>query len=213
VARLTVRVSPDGADATVVVGGRTVPPAGWEVPIAVDPGDVVVRATAPDGRRFEQTLHLDRGSNTEVVVALEVPLSPAVEAALLVRAVRREAPAPALRSTAPRNVGAGPWVVAGGGVAALVIAGVLWSMHDAAVSERDGLCPPSGCDPAALNANARAQDMTLGTNVAIGLGSAAVVGGLTWFLVAWGGRAEAPAVRPSAWLHPGSAGLTLAGTF
>lgn len=214
VARVTVRVPPDGANATVMVGTRTVPPAGWEVPIAVDPGDVVVRASAPDGRRFEQTVHVARGASAEVVVALAAPARSEVVAVIT---QPRISPDASIHTMAPRmvpvrrSVGAGPWVVAGLGAVSLVVAGVLWSMHGTAVAERDGACDASGCDPSAVDADARAHEMTLGTNVAIGIGSAAIAGGLTWFLIARSGTGETPGLRPSAWLLPESAGLTLGG--
>ena len=214
VARVTVRVPSDGASATVMVGTRSVPPAGWEVPIAVDPGDVVVRASAPDGRRFEQTVHLARGASAEVVVALAVPAPSEVVAVVTRPSVSPDTPNHGMAPrTMPirRSVGVGPWVVAGVGAVSLVVAGVLWSMHGDAVAERDGACDAGGCDLSAIDADARAHDMTLGTNVAIGIGSAAIAGGLTWFLIARSGTGEALVLRPSAWLLPGGAGLTLGG--
>ena len=85
-------------------------------------------------------------------------------------------------------------------------------MHVSAVADRDAACDRIGCLPAALDFDATARDFTVGTNIALGLGGAAIAGGLTWFFVARSRGTERGALRPSAWLLPGGAGLTLGGT-
>lgn len=212
VARVTVRMPADTANATVMLGTRSVPPAGWEVPVAVDPGDVVVRVSTPDGRRFERTVRLERGGSSVVTVALEGGAVADVAAPPRVAPpVERPRVTPPETVRVRRGAGAGPWVVVGLGAAGLVAAGVLWSMRSDAITDRDRACDVGGCDPSAVDADNRAIDLTLGTNVAIGIGSAAVAGGLAWFLIARMRTEETTALRPSAWVLPGGAGLSLRG--
>ncbi len=218
VARVTIRLAAREDSATVRVGTQTIPPAAWGVPVPVDPGEVNVTASSPDGRRFAQTVRATRGGVVEVEVVLTMPTAsnvsevppvvgpaPAPESAAVV------APTPLLPGRRAA-VGAGPWIVVGVGAASLIAAGVLWSMHVSAVADRDAACDRGGCLPAALDSDATARDFTVGTNIAIGLGGAAIAGGLTWFFVARTGGTESSALRPSAWLLPGGAGLTLGGT-
>ncbi len=217
VARVTIRLAAR-EDATVRVGPQTIPPAAWGVPVPVDPGEVSVTATSPDGRRFARTVRTTRGGVVEVDVVLAMPAAsnvgeappvvamvPATESSAVV------APTPLLPGRRA-GVGAGPWIVVGVGAASLIAAGVLWSMHISAVADRDAACDRIGCLPAALDSDATARDFTVGTNIALGLGAAAIAGGLTWFFVARSRGTERSALRPSAWLLPGGAGLTLGGT-
>ena len=128
--------------------------------------------------------------------------------------------APSIGTTAPprgesRGAGAGPWIVAGVGVLAFAAAGVAWGLNGEALSERDAACDAEGCDPSALDANARANDFVTATNVALISGVVALAAGVTWFVIATvrGGRAsDAPAVRPTAWALPSGVGIGIGGS-
>ena len=80
-----------------------------------------------------------------------------------------------------------------------------------AIDEQTAACDDNLrlCDPAAVSANARANTMTTLTNVAVGVGAAALVGGVVWWLVARPSRAPVP--RQAWWIHaaPHDHGLTL----
>ncbi len=215
IARVTVRVPSGDDSATVQVGQHSVPPAGWGVPMPVDPGDVLVRASAPDGRRFERTVHVAGGATVEVVVALAVPPEPvaslAVGAGRTTTTVSPVGAGQVSSVTSRSGAGVGPWVVAGAGVASLIVAGALWSLHGDALAERDGACDAGGCDTSAIDSDARARRLTTGTNVAIGLGCAAIAGGAAWFLIGRVGSSERRSLRPSPWLRADGAGLTIEG--
>jgi len=216
VARVTVRVPPADDGASVRIGTQSIPPAGWGVPIPVDPGDVTVRASHADGRTFEQTIRIARGGSVAIEVALAMAAPTRVAAAPTLSTEASSSPVPpppieAPRTTASRSVGAAPWVVVGAGAASLIVAGVLWSMRGSAIADRDAACDARGCDPSSIDSNETARSLTLGTNLAMGLGAAAIAGGLTWFFVARSGHGEARALRPAAWVHPGGAGLSLGG--
>jgi serine/threonine-protein kinase len=215
VARVTVRVPPADDGASVRIGTQSIPPAGWGVPSPVDPGVVTVRASHSDGRSFEQTIRVASGGSVTIDIALAMRAPTAVAVA---PATTTESPSPlpsphveAPRRTTSSSVGAGPWVVVGAGAASLIVAGVLWSMRGSAIADRDAACDARGCDPSSINSNETARGLTLGTNLAMGLGAAAIAGGLTWFFVARSGRGEARALRPTVWIHPGGAGLSLGG--
>ena len=84
-------------------------------------------------------------------------------------------------------------------------------MHGGAMSDRDGACDAGGCDPASVDADARMRGLTLGTNIAIGIGSAAMAGGVVWFLVARAGGREPERARPTVWVVPMGTGLVMGG--
>ncbi len=213
VARVVVHVPAADGTATVLVGGRTIPPAGWDVPIPVDPGDVVVRASTADGRRFERTVPVAAGASADVTVALRVvPTESAVPTVAAVTTVATPTPLPApAEPTSRRRVGAGPWVVGASGAALLVTAGVLWAVHGSAISARDGECSVAGCHPAALDFDQTARNLTLGTNVTLGLGGAAMTAGVIWYVVARTRRTESIAMRPTAWVVPTLQGVAVGG--
>lgn len=214
VGRLTVRVPPELTRATVRVGERELPAAAWGVAVPVDPGEVVVRVS-DESLHHAQTVTVRVTGGGSAEVALEVPPVLAANATRVVAPpMTSEAPvvvAPPVERPRRSGVGAGPWVVAGVGVAAFIGAGVLWGMHGAAQEERDGACDAGECDPRSIDADAGMRDLTTATNVAIGVGAAAVAGGVVWFLVARarGGGTEEPA--PRAWVLPTGNGLAVGG--
>ena len=183
----------------MIVQGRAVEATGEMVVVAVDPGVAVVQAVAADGRTFRQDVTVRAGETGELVVALQGAPAAAVPAPV---AAAPAAPgAVPIADTAPVTVaaghrggaGAGPWIVGGVGVLAFGLAGVFYGVLRAgALSDRDAACHAAtmSCDPAALDAQSRAETATLLTNVALGVGSAAVVGGVVWYLLGRGGSEE-----------------------
>lgn len=128
----------------------------------------------------------------------------------LVVAAPRQAPS---EPPPPRaRIGAGPWVVAGLGAAAFATAGVMWALHDGAVSERDAACDSRGCDPSSINANDRAHTFTAATNLSLALGGAALGASLLWFVISQTSATHTRPARSSMWVAPGAASLTLGGS-
>jgi len=211
VGRITVRVPSELARATVRVGERELPSAAWGVAVPVDPGEVVVRVS-DEARRHEQTVtvRVAVGGSVE----LDLP-SPRAEVAVArppaLQAAPGVAPTQPIEAPARGGAGAGPWVLAGVGAAAFVGAGVLWALHDGAMSERDGACDAGGCDPSSVDADARMRGLTTATNVAIGVGSAAVAGGVVWWLASRGRGRDAERGRPTVWVVPTGTGLAVGG--
>lgn len=118
---------------------------------------------------------------------------------------------------APRTgPGAGPWVVMGLGAASFAGAGAFFALRNDAMSERDALCRSSQgpCDLPTANALRLADDAqesarTYNTliNVALGVGGAAVAGGLLWFILGRSGSAQP--TQTSFVIAPGNGGAWL----
>jgi hypothetical protein len=87
---------------------------------------------------------------------------------------------------------------------------VFYGLSSSARTDRDGACSPDGCDPAAQSHDDRYASFLTATNVALGVGAAAVVGGATWYLV---GRLSQPSAAPRTSLRidvtPRADGLSL----
>lgn len=215
VARLTVTVpSPAPPGLTVRVGTSELAPALWGIAYPVAPGATTVDATAPGMAPFHREVTTTAGQSATVAIALVAAPAAAVTTAAPPIAPQ---PLPTPPSPAARGPGAGPWIVAGVGVAGLALAGVFYGMALGARADRDAACQAGvGCDPSAQSHDdAYARDLTL-TNVALGVGAAAVVGGAVWYFV---GRAGAPPARATASLRwtvspsPAGASVGLQGAF
>jgi len=182
VGRVVVRVPADApAGLTVRVGGRAVLPALWGVAFPVMPGALDLVAAAPGFAPLSRTLDVAEGALAEADIALtpETPAPPPTPAL--------PPPTPAPPRIAPsvtRSQPAGPWVVAGFGVAGFALAGVFYGIATSARTERDAACVTAGCADIAQAHDARYADMLTATNVALGVGGAAVAGAVAWFLVA-----------------------------
>lgn len=190
VARLTVvAAAPAPEGLRVTVGGALLAPALYDVPVPMAPGRVEVRATAPGHDPLDESLTLEAGARRALTVALREtpppppPPPPPIEPAALV------APSPppvAVRPDHGANVTAGQWVLLGAGAAGLVAGGVLGALALGARSDRDAACPTaSRCDLAeAASLDARYRDEALAANVALGVGGAAVLAAVTWWVAA-----------------------------
>lgn len=187
--RVTVEHPP--ADFTLRVAGTEVPTAGYGLPRVVLPGDVEVVGDAPGHTPWRRSVTVAAGATVDVAMTLaRVDATPTMPAR-----------------------GVGPYVLAGAGVASLVAAGVVYGLSLSARDDRDTACTARGCLPVSLEHNARYEDLTLATNVALGVGGALVVGGALWWTIArvrGGSRTSAVRVVPVASAQ--GAGLMLGGS-
>ncbi len=176
---------------SVRVADAEVPEALRDLPRVVMPGEVVVEASAPGHAAFHRSLAVPAGAVVDVSIEL-----PAVDL------TRPLAPEPRV------SPGAGPWIVAGLGLASLATSGVLYALADSARSDRDAQCGAMGyCQPTALDFDASYRDMLVGTNVALGVGAALVAGGALWYVIA---RVRATSERtPSVAVSPTAGGVAL----
>lgn len=226
VARVVLRV-PASAPETlqVYVQGGEIERARWGAPLVVLPGHLVVEARLPDAPALREEFDLTGGQRREVSFErfFPPPAPPApVEAPVVVAAPAPAPPTPPPPAPVPvrppppsrpppRGPGAAPWIVAGAGGALLGSAAVFFALRSVAIDEQAAACHDDLrlCDPEAADANDQANTMTTLTNVAMGVGAAAVVGGVVWWLVARPGRASVP--RQAWWIHaaPREQGMTL----
>jgi len=231
--RLTI-VSPDAVDGLSIRRGEVVmSAAALGVPIVVNPGDYEVEATAPGHEPWtgRVSIGVDGDAQTLTVPALE-PAKPVPDA-----------PGPKPRDGRPgqNGTGDGPpddrgqsgndtlWVtglVVGGvglvGLGVGAIFGVMTFSDADAAENDDALCPQKKCSADGLEAIEAAETKALVSNIALGVGGAAVATGIVLVLLSGGsesdvtGRSDDGAwanvrVRPE-WA-PGHGALHVVGTF
>lgn len=104
--------------------------------------------------------------------------------------------------TRSRSAGAGPWVLLGVAAAVYATGGVMLTLRESALTDRDDLCaaPEGACITAtaatAQTATRRQDDANtynLVANISVAVGSAFLVGSLVWFL--FGGRSSRSSSR------------------
>lgn len=223
VGRLTVRVpSPAPAGLTVRVGDESVSEALWGVARPVRPGQARVEASQGGRVVFtrEVTVSAGQEATVEVSVAPEpaaaptptpVVQAPAQPASTATNVDVRPAPTPRpeTRSGGP---GAGPWVVAGTGVALIALGGVFWALREGAVGnctvESDAIACPTAEDATRAEG---AAGMGIAANVSIGVGIAAVAGGALWWVL--GRSRERSGATVSVSPMSGGAALGVSGRF
>ena len=187
----------------ITVASNELNSAFFGVPYSVTPGDVHVIADAPGYTHFDRVVRVALGASASVDV--ELTALPQTASAT-----------PADRSGPPANdVAASPGlpvggiVVAGVGVAALAAAaGVFWGVREPARALIEGACPdPTSCaDTPANHSNASAaQSGAIATDVLLGVGGAAVIGGVLWLVLGRGSNHAST----RAWLVPAPGGLSV----
>lgn len=121
----------------------------------------------------------------------------------------------------PSSPGVAPWVVVGSGGALLALSGVFFALQDAATTERRAQCgynPANHHDlcltPAAGDRAWQAHNDEVLWNAlgwtSVGLGLAAIAGGVTWYALARG-RSDTPRARAIRWTASPVGGGALVG--
>jgi hypothetical protein len=218
VPRLTIRIVPDVADATVTLDGAKLLPAVFGTALPVDPGEHHIEATGPGRPATSRSVTLHERDVTVVDLQLpEPPPSPApvpVSSGPTREAAGAPPPSPALppeapaAPTAPSHTGAilataGAVVLAGGGIAAFVAAG---SAHARAVSQCAEVfsAAPGACD--SEKNGVRALDFTA-AGLWLGAGAAGALAVVLW------SRPSAASSPTAARLFVGPGSLVLRGRF
>jgi hypothetical protein len=207
VGRITVQVpSPALPGLAVRVQQVELPATLYGVPYPVVPGAVVVEASAPGRLPFRREVQVTASETSSVDVHLDA--APVVVATPIVVAPRVRAAPPV--EAPSRGVGVGPWIVAGTGAAVMVLGGVFYGRALNERSDRDAACDHGvDCRPEAQTHDERYASYLTATNIALGVGAAAVAGGATWFLVSRLSRREAQHAALRWNVSPSASGLTL----
>lgn len=208
VGRLVVRVpSPAPSGLQMRVGNNALNAALWGVAYPVRPGATHVEGALGGRVVFARDVTVNAGQEVAVEVTIAAEPTPSVATNHNART------APTTPTVAPTSgPGAGPWVVAGGGVALVVLGGVFWALREGAVGnctvEADAIACPTAADAT------RAEDaagMGVAANVSLGIGIAAVAGGALWFVL---GRPRERSTASVSVLPVASGGvLNIAGRF
>lgn len=211
VPRLTVVVPGDVVDAEVHIDGEPIVKAMWGVQIPIDPGEHRIEAKAPGRVTMARTIKMDERDSTLVEIKLvEAPKAPAPPAAPAASSAPNApatsataAPPPPRDDARPRAQGRtaaivstlGAAVLAGGGVAAFVIAG---KTHD----DNAATCASRTTDCADLK-----QQVQLWDSLALGawIGAAALT---TVAIVLWASpSATKPSTSGGVYVGPATVGL------
>lgn len=216
--RLRVEAPDAPPGLSVSRAGAPMGAAALGVPLVVDPGDQTIEAEAPGRQRWSTTVTV-KPDGDDVVVTIP-------RLGEIAGGARPASPPPTPKTTpAPAPTGIPPariagLVVGGVGVASLGVGiafGVM-TLSDASAAEDDTkLCPAKACTPAGEDAIDGAETKAWVSNIAIGVGAAAIVAGGA--LVAWSFlspppsdlRGAGPRARATPWATPDGAGVVIGG--
>jgi hypothetical protein len=202
---ISVQEPSDSPGLAIQLDGTLLPKSLWGQSTAVDPGQHEIRATASGRQPWSQTFEVDRDHTPTVTVPLLAPepsadnsssSSPAHPADFS----RQGGVATRSRGTAVRT---SALIIAGGGVVALALGGVLAasakSTYDDAKSTN---CAGAFCDRAGIQSQSQAFGEANIGSVAMVTGVAALVGAaVVWFSAAPPSRTVEvqPVVGPAGW--------------
>ena len=224
VSRVTITVAHAGTRGIEIrQSGEVVQPAVWGSAVPIDPGVYVMSAHAPGKKTWTKVIEV-QAERADIQVAVPVledegaprngaDRTPSTKTAVGGDGGPSSNVAPP--STTQRTIG---YVVAGLGTAAIGVGGVFGLMKNAKEAERDDICPTrKDCSPddGARNAeltNAARTDAQV-FNVAVGLGAAALVGGLVLVVTAPTARPPVAGLRIDPWWGPGAGGASVRGFF
>ncbi len=183
--RLTIDVPPS-VSAVGGLGvrrdGEEVGQAAWGTPLAVDPGDHVIEASAPGKLAWKTTVRVGPQGDKQTVsvpaLADEPPRSAAAP-------VAPPAPVPAWGPKVPGLILGGAGLVVLGVGSAFGVEAILKS-HDV-----KSACPTAtGCSATVVSENNTAKSFALVSDITMGAGAAAVVAGVVLVLTSRGGGAS-----------------------
>ncbi len=210
----------------VKVGARSIPPSAFNLPIPVDPGKVVVVASAPGHVPFQAEATLGEAADKRLQIdKLDAASS---DAGAPAGAANPDGPPAAAPAAAPggSDPGAGRrtagFVIGGVGVIGLGV-GVVFNVMARSVADKvDEDCLPSSAsgycevtDPDQLNARQnnlnQANSNALVSYISFGVGAAALATGIVLVVTAGKGNSEKTAhIAPS--IAPGQLGISIGGT-
>jgi hypothetical protein len=209
--RIVITAPERRSTVTITVDRRVQGPSAWGTALPLDPGEHEVEATAPGRKPWRQTVRLDKDhALVEVGVPELEPEAPAAAAPVATPApVAVTAPPPeAPRGGSARIIG---WTLTGVG-AVLVAGGAYFGVRTLQKkSDADALCPQNKCagDRRVAKLDDEAQTSSVLSTIGVGVGLAAIAGGL--YMVLSSSSGSHVALVPN--VNPRTAGATLEGHF
>jgi hypothetical protein len=209
---LRIEASERPAGLVVRRGGVSMGLAALGVPLAVDPGEHSIEASAPGRTPWSTTIEVKPDGDQAVVTIPELAVAEAPPPP-------KSPPPPAAARPADEPDGkliAG-LIVGGIGVAAIGVGAVfgVLTLSDASEAESSAaLCPAMRCTDAGEAAIADAETKAWVSNVTLGVGAAAMIAGGVLVTLSILERSEAPSARTRAipWATPESAGVVVRGS-
>ena len=217
VARVVVQVSPPNAQVTL--SGKELHRALWGTPFPVNPGKVLVEATAPLYQRFREERNAAEGETLTVDVKLELEpkAPPQCQDGQVLQGDTCVAPAPkAPPLTEPaaeaRGIAWGPWVTMGTGAAVAVVGGVfLISSSSHASSVKTQCASAEGCAQAWFDSEKSSVDRARAFGIGgLVVGGLAAAGGALWYALT-PSKGSGTAVRVH--VNPWARALVVEGAF
>jgi hypothetical protein len=208
VPQLTIKLTAAEVDGVVVqCDGVDVPKAALDAAAPVDPGThaCVVRAPGHVDARSEVTLREGESKTLELAPG---PIGPAKDAAPPRSTVRSDAPADDTAGSTQRTAGL---LVAGSGLAAVVVGSVFGILSKGTYDEAQTHCPngTNSCDPQGVQGGKTAYDQAMISDVALIGGAVLLAGGAVLYFTAPKGTRVA--VSPT--VGSTGAGVSLAGSW
>ena len=210
--RVEIRVPEDIVSARWSVDGGP-PQSVIASPIVrLDPGTHTLTISSPGRRSFERTLKV---KERDATVVLKVDLPPDEDAIGEPATDARPAPRPVARRDEPATVNTLPWVLGGTGLAALATSGVFYALRDSTIHRLDDACGPSraDCPRSEQSTEDRGRLYTTTANIFLGVGSAALIGGVVLYVAQPRPAPRAQTLRASVGASNGGWSLVLAGSF
>ncbi|HYQ17513.1 MAG TPA: hypothetical protein VEQ58_17190 [Polyangiaceae bacterium] len=177
--------------------GRVVQPASLGSPVPVDPGPMLVEASAPGYETARLEITIGKSADRRV---LEIPKLKPVAAAASAGSTPSAEKSPIVRDEAepgPHAGGALPWVIGGVGGGALIAGGIFGVLALSSDSSATKECGMVGHDAACRSAVDRRDREALASTIGVGVGLVGVGVAAIWLLT---GRSGRPA---SAWSYDG----------
>ncbi|HKD43129.1 MAG TPA: carboxypeptidase-like regulatory domain-containing protein [Myxococcaceae bacterium] len=180
---LVVMPDPPPAYAQVMINGRVLPESLYGKFYFLAPGNARVEASAPGYLPFKYEVVVGTGEEETVNVAMSRDLPPLPPPAV---------PAPEVVSTAPEEKSSfrevGPYVALGTGVASLGASAIFLILRNSTVNDLKAQCGGPNhttCPdtPEVRSLKDKASSYNTWTNVTLGIGAAALLGGGTWLLL------------------------------
>jgi hypothetical protein len=220
--RLTIKLSPNAGMSGLVVkrDGEVVDPALFGSGAPVDPGSHVVEATAPDHTPWSSKVVV--GDSATVTVEVPVLGQPTHYTEPVATPAKSTTATPAATAAAPQaEEPADPGksrrilglAVGAGGVAAIAVGLVFGAKASSKKSDaHDGHCNDNNvCDSVGVDLIKSAQSAATLSTIFVGVGVAAVAGGVVLYLTA-PKTAEAHALRVTPVVGPGVFAVSVAGS-